>query len=79
MTIAPHGAAQKPNKPPKCSALDGVYHHDEGWNGRVAAPGISIASFEHDRVVFDVAEGFALGELCVTTARDNDVYRKSVV
>ena len=74
LTVAPHGGAQKPEKAPECSALDGVYHHDEGWSGGVAAPGITISSFEHDRVVFDVAEAVTLTGLCVRTARENDVY-----
>lgn len=74
MTIAPHGAAQKPDKAPECETLDGLYHHDEGWSGGVPALGVTITSFEHDRVVFDVAEGITLTGLCVTTGRENDVY-----
>ena len=75
LTIAPHGGAQKPTEKPKeCPALDGVYHHDEGWIGGVVAPGITIASFDHEQVVFDVAEGTTLTGLCVRTGRENDVY-----
>ena len=74
LTIAPHGAAQKPEKAPECPSLDGVYHHDEGWLGGASAPGINIVSFNHEQVVFEVAEGMTLQGMCVTTARENDVY-----
>ena len=74
LTIAPHGVAQKPDKAPECSPLDGLYHHDEGWLDGISAPGINIVSFDHEQVVFDVAEGTTLVDLCVTTARENDVY-----
>jgi hypothetical protein len=75
LTIAPHGGAQKASDAQKqCPTLDGTYSRDEGWIGGIAAPGVTVSSFAHERVVFDVAQGTTLTALCVKTARENDVY-----
>ena len=74
LTIAPHGGAQKKEKPADCAALDGTYSRDEGWLTGLVAPGVNVASFTHEEMVFDVAEGTTLTGLCVTTGRENDVY-----
>lgn len=74
LTIAPQGGAQKKDKPAECPVLDGVYSRDEGWLNGLVAPGVTVASFTHEEVVFDVAEGTTLTGLCVRTGRENDVY-----
>lgn len=65
---APPGVAAPP---PVCDALDGKYSVEHGWEEGVA-PGIEILAASDEQVVFALAGGYTLVDLCVKTGRETN-------
>ena len=80
VSLSSTGAAQKEDsKARSCPLLDGKYEIASGaWEGGIAPTALTIDSASEDELVFTIAEGFQIVQLCVKTGSEQNVYGGTV-